>query len=81
MARLAKLGPATVYEAHARPARSTPPSSRWNPRMTVAGRAVTVRLERRDNWFIHAALLGPAKAMFSWSMSAGSSRPDPGGTC
>lgn len=57
MARLAKLGAATVYEAHGETGAFDPAIKPLDPRMTVAGRAVTVRLEPADNWFIHAALL------------------------
>lgn len=57
MARLAKLGAATVYEAHGETGALDTAIKPLDPRMTVAGRAVTVRLEPADNWFIHAALL------------------------
>lgn len=57
LARLAELGAATVYEAHGQKGALDPAIKPLDPRWTLAGRAVTVRLEPADNWFIHVALL------------------------
>lgn len=55
--RLAELGAATVYEAHGQRNALDPAIKPLDISMTTAGRAVTVRLEPADNWFIHLALL------------------------
>ena len=65
MARLAELGAATVYEAHGQKGAIDPAIKPLDPRMRLAGRAVTVKLAPADNWFIHAALLaaGPGDVL------------------
>lgn len=65
MARLAALGAATVYEAHGQQGALDPAIKPLDPRMRLAGRAVTVKLAPADNWFIHAALLeaGPGDVL------------------
>ncbi len=65
MARLAELGAATVYEAHGEKGALDPAIKPLERHMRVAGRAVTLRLEPADNWFIHAALLevGPGDVL------------------
>lgn len=57
LARLAELGAATVYEAHGQKGALDPAIKPLHRSMTVAGRALTVRLDPADNWYIHAALL------------------------
>lgn len=65
MHRLAQFGAATVYEAHGQHGAIDPAIKPLDPRTRLAGRAVTVRLEPTDNWFIHVALLhaGPGDVL------------------
>ena len=57
IARLAELGAATVYEAHGQRYAIDPAIKPLDPGTRLAGRAVTVRLDPADNWFIHIGLL------------------------
>ncbi|MGO2660523.1 4-carboxy-4-hydroxy-2-oxoadipate aldolase/oxaloacetate decarboxylase [Mycetocola reblochoni] len=57
LSRLAELGAATVYEAHGQRGAIDPALKPLDRNTVMAGRAVTVRLEPADNWFIHIALL------------------------
>lgn len=57
MARLGELGAATVYEAHGQKGAIDPAIKPLDPHSVIAGRAVTVKLDPADNWFIHVALL------------------------
>lgn len=65
MIRLRELGAATVYEAQGQRGAVDPAIKPLDPRMSMAGRAVTVRLEPADNWFIHLGLLeaGPGDVL------------------
>ncbi|MDQ1136358.1 4-hydroxy-4-methyl-2-oxoglutarate aldolase [Microbacterium sp. SORGH_AS 1204] len=62
---LAALGAATVYEANGQRGAIDPAIKPLDPTSRVAGRAVTVRLEPADNWFIHVGLLhaGPGDVL------------------
>ena len=53
MARMAELGAATIYEAHGQKGAIASEIKPLDPSAVLAGRAVTVRLEPADNWFIH----------------------------
>lgn len=57
LTRLAELGAATVYEAHGQTGAIDPAIKPLAPETRVAGRAVTVKLDPADNWFIHVGLL------------------------
>lgn len=65
MARLAELGAATIYEAHGQKGAIASEIKPLDPSTVLAGRAVTVRLEPADNWFIHVGLLqaGPGDVL------------------
>lgn len=56
IARLAELGAATVYEAHGQRHAIDPAIKPVDPSSRMAGRAVTVRVDPADNWFIHVGL-------------------------
>jgi len=62
---LAALGAATVYEANGQRGAIDPAIKPLDPTSRVAGRAVTIRLEPADNWFIHVGLLhaGPGDVL------------------
>lgn len=65
MARLGELGAATIYEAHGQKGAIDPAIKPLDPGTVLGGRAVTVRLEPADNWFIHVGLLqaGPGDVL------------------
>ncbi|SDT04591.1 4-hydroxy-4-methyl-2-oxoglutarate aldolase [Brevibacterium sandarakinum] len=64
-ARLGELGAATVYEAHGQKGAIDPAIKPLDPTSVLAGRAVTVKLDPADNWFIHVGLMhaGPGDVL------------------
>lgn len=63
--RLAELGSATVYEAHGQRGAVDPRIKPLDPTTKLAGRAVTVKIDPADNWFLHVAVLkgGPGDVL------------------
>ncbi|MEY8570226.1 4-carboxy-4-hydroxy-2-oxoadipate aldolase/oxaloacetate decarboxylase [Brevibacterium linens] len=65
MQRLAELGAATVYEAHGQTGAIDPRIKPLDPATRLAGRALTVKIDPADNWFLHVAVLkgGPGDVL------------------
>lgn len=65
LVRLGEMGAATVYEAHGQKGAIDPGIKPLDPTSVIAGRAVTVKLDPADNWFIHVGLLhaGPGDVL------------------
>lgn len=65
IARLAELGAATVYEAHGQQGAIDPRIKPLDPDTRVAGRAVTIKVDPADNWFLHVGILfaGPGDVL------------------